>query len=322
LKEEQLIFIISQPRSGSTYLQNLLSNNTEVNTCSEPWVLLHFANQIKPELVNATFNNKIANKAFQDYLTKYPEIQVNAAIKNLVLDLYAPMAKGFNFVIDKTPRYWELLEEIVALFPKSKIIILKRNPVDVITSIIKTWNVTNLFTLNEFRRDLLLAPKQIHAFCEKNKNNRNVYTLRYEDFTANPTHEVKKLYDWIGIPFTAMVLNAENNNKHKGKYGDPYQNATVEADVLIKDARKKEIAPDFDKFITGYTHYLSTEFLSAYGGYSVTKGHPTKVFNDFMAIKNNLIALNKELLYLKKSTTYNLGKWMLTPFQFIKKMFR
>jgi hypothetical protein len=322
MKDEQLVFIISQPRSGSTYLQNLLSNNREVNTCSEPWVLLHFANQIKPELVNATFNNELAHNAFQEYLSKYPEIQVNITIKNLVLELYSPMAKGFNFVIDKTPRYWELLEEMVALFPKSKIIILKRNPIDVVTSIIKTWNVTNLFELNEFRRDLLLAPKQIHAFCEKNKKNKNVYTLCYEDLTTNLADEVKKLYDWIGISFTTMVLNTENNNKYKGKYGDPYQNAAVEANVLIKDAQKKEIAPDFKKFIIGYKHYLSTEFLKAYGDYSLSECHPTKVFNDYMAIKNNLIVLNKELHYLKQSTTYSVGKWMLAPFQFIKKMFR
>lgn len=322
MKEEQLIFIISQPRSGSTYLQNLLSNNTEVNTCSEPWLLLYFANQIKPELVVATFNNKLANSAFQDYLSKYPEIKFNTALKKLLLELYAPMVKGYNFVIDKTPRYWELMDEMVELFPKSKFIILKRNPIDVVSSIIKTWNVKDLFELNEYRRDLLLAPQQIHAFCEKNKKNKNVCTLKYEDLIANPTEEVKKLYEWIGIPFTAMVLNTENNSKYKGIYGDPYQNTTVETDVMIEDARKKEIAPDFKNFIIGYTHYLSPAFLGVYGDYFLDEGRPTKVFNDFISIKDNAKALNKELLNLKNSSTYKIGKLVLAPFQFVKRMFR
>lgn len=322
MKEEQLIFIISQPRAGSTYLQNLLSNNLEVNTCSEPWVLLHFANQIKPELINATFNNKLANKAFQDYLLKYPEMELNSAIKNLLLELYEPMSKGFNFVIDKTPRYWELLDEIVKLFPKSKIIILKRNPIDVVTSIIKTWDIKDLFELNQFRRDILLAPKQIQAFSEKNIANKNVYTLRYEDLTSNLNDEVKKLYEWIGIPFTAKVINTENNIKYKGLYGDPYQNSVLETSALIKDAQKKEITPDFKEFIIGYSHYLTPEFLKVYGGYSIAHCSSTKVFKEFLAINGDVIALNRELQNFKQSTTYRLGKWILTPFQFLKKMFR
>ncbi len=321
MKEEQLIFIISQPRSGSTYLQNLLSNNTEINTCSEPWVLLHFANQIKPELVDATFNNKIASKAFRDYLSKYPEIEINEAIKDVILYLYSPMAKGYSFVIDKTPRYWELLEEIVELFPNSKFIILKRNPIDVVSSIIKTWNIKDLLELSEFRRDLLLAPKLINDFCEKHSKHKNVYVLKYENLLSNRVDEVQKLYNWIGIPFAETVLNTDENSKYKGKYGDPYQNSTLETDVLIKAAQKKEIALYFRKFINGYAHYLSPEFLKAYGGYSDKEGRSTKVFNEFLAMKNNLRESNKELFYLKQSTTYRVGKWALAPLQFFKKCF-
>ena len=58
--DRNLIFIVSQPRSGSTLLQNLLSNNTQVNTASEPWILLRLAPFFKPSLINATFDYKLA----------------------------------------------------------------------------------------------------------------------------------------------------------------------------------------------------------------------------------------------------------------------
>lgn len=313
MNEENLIFIISQPRSGSTYLQNLLSNNTEVNTCSEPWILLNFANHIKPELVEATFNNKLANKVFQNYLSKYPEIELNIAIKNLLLDLYAPMAKGYNFVIDKTPRYWELMDELVELFPKSKFIILKRNPIDVVTSIIKTWNIKNLLELNEYRRDLLLAPKQIHTFCEKNKNNKNVYTLRYEDLTANPIDEVKKLYDWIGISFSSSVLNTENNSKYKGIYGDPYQNSEVGYTHAKAASHAKKLTPEFVGFLNGYVNYLREDFLLEYGNYKVKDLKPkkTRAFSQFVLFSNERAknyVLKKELKYFIKQVFFSLFK--------------
>ena len=40
--EKNLIFIISPPRSGSTLLQRILNNSSEIETTSEPWFLLHY----------------------------------------------------------------------------------------------------------------------------------------------------------------------------------------------------------------------------------------------------------------------------------------
>ena len=38
---ENLIFIISQPRSGSTLLQRMLSGNKDIKTSAETWLMLH-----------------------------------------------------------------------------------------------------------------------------------------------------------------------------------------------------------------------------------------------------------------------------------------
>ena len=38
---ENLIFIISQPRSGSTLLQRMLSGNKDIKASAETWLMLH-----------------------------------------------------------------------------------------------------------------------------------------------------------------------------------------------------------------------------------------------------------------------------------------
>ena len=91
MKEENLIFIISLPRSGSTYLQSLLSNNKFINTCSEPWILLNYANQIKPSLLTCTFDNHLAVDALKNYQEKFPEIDFKDINKKFLLSLYAPL---------------------------------------------------------------------------------------------------------------------------------------------------------------------------------------------------------------------------------------
>lgn len=300
--EENLIFIVSQPRSGSTYLQNLLSNNSEVNTCSEPWLLLNFANQLKPNLIQAKFDNNATVDAFKDYLKKYPEINLNELQKEFLLNLYKPMSQGFSFIIDKTPRYWEILDEILKLFPKSKIIILKRNPIDVVKSMIITWEIKTLDKLNYFKRDLLIAPKKIQIFCDIHKENQNVYVIKYEDLIKEKTSHIKKIYDWIGIEYNDSVIDVSNNSKFKGKYGDPYQNSNQDYKIARKKSNKKELSKFFNNFMLGYNYYLGKDFLTKYG-YELDNDNlkNTFSFKYFFHLKNKKLSLKKSIYwYLKK----------------------
>lgn len=283
MKEEQLIFIISQPRAGSTYLQNLLSNNEEVNTCSEPWVLLNFANQIKPELVQAKFENNLAIQAFDLYKKKYKHFDFDQKQKEYLLSLYTPMIGGFRFVIDKTPRYWEIIDEIALLFPKSKIIVLKRNPLDVLKSMVRTWDLNTIEKLAPFKRDLLVAPKKLQKFCTDQKDNPNVLELTYEVLINNTSVEVEKIYNWLDVGFSKDVLDTSNNIKYKGLFGDPYQNNSKSQTPVKQKKNKTLFNTHFSSFIDGYLHFLGIEFLKSYGVYDNTGvfSRQTKVFDRF-----------------------------------------
>lgn len=264
MKEENLIFIISQPRSGSTYLQNLLSNNAQVNTCSEPWLLLNYLNQLKPDLVRTNTDNYLGTHALKDYLENNPKLNYKRNFKNYVLSVYSPLAENYKFVIDKTPRYWEILDEIIELFPKSKIIILHRNPIHVLKSIIKTWNLQSYKALNLFRRDLIYAPKTLLKFSTAHKENKNVYSLTYKNLIENTDLEINKLYDWLGILYTKAVLSTEKNQKYKGNYGDPFQNANGNYQDAKNAAKNRAIPKKFRDIIQGYAYFLGTEFLDNY----------------------------------------------------------
>lgn len=313
MKEENLIFIVSQPRAGSTYLQNLLSNNRQTNTCSEPWILLNFVNQLNPKLTKTDYDNKLAADAFNDYLQKYEELDYQKVQKEFILNLYRPMFNGHEFVIDKTPRYWEILEELAALFPNSKIIILKRNPLDVAKSMIKTWEIKNLEKLAYYKRDLLLAPHRLKTFSDKHKTSKNVYSLRYEDLVADTAVEVKKLYNWCGIAYDETVLDTGKNEKYKGKYGDPYQN-TRGSYIHSKTASQvKELSAEFAGFLKGYANYLKDDFLLAYGNYKMEGFKPQKTvaFRRYLHLcdeRSKEYNFRKEFKYFLKECFFRLIK--------------
>jgi hypothetical protein len=257
LREENLLFIASQPRAGSTYLQNLLSNNPYTNTVSEPWILLAMAPLLKPALVRqATYDHRLAMDAFDDYQNKVA-FNFKHEIKELILKSYDPLKAGFDLVIDKTPRYWEILDEIVELFPKAKILIIQRNPIDVVKSMIETWNIETLERLNYYHRDLLLAPIILKDFSEKHISNSRIKSIHYKELKTNTKKIVSELYKWLEIPFDEKVLDTSGNDKFKGKYGDPYQNN--------KQKKEKELKPNFKEFIKGYIAYLDTSIVNEYG---------------------------------------------------------
>ncbi|AGC77403.1 sulfotransferase family protein [Nonlabens dokdonensis] len=264
MKEEQLVFIVSQPRAGSTFLQNLLSNNQDVNTCSEPWILLHFANQFKSDLVTGKYNNVYANIAFKDYLSKHEKFEFKNHLKALLLKIYEPLSVDHKIVIDKTPRYWEILDEIVELFPSSKVIVLKRDPLDVVRSIIRTWNIKDFDDLSRYKRDIIIGPRRIHEFCIKHKENENVYQLKYEDLITDTKSVTNSLYKWLRIDFKDEYLDTKNNLKTKGLFGDPFQN---ENKFTVNQTKSKKLSSKFEKMLKGFYNHLGTSFLSDYGNY-------------------------------------------------------
>lgn len=309
MKEENLIFIISQPRSGSTYLQNLLSNNEVTNTCSESWILLNFPNLLNPELAQAKFDNKLAIKAFKAYKNRFKDFDFDETQKKFLLELYSPLSEGFDFVIDKTPRYWEILEEIHQLFPKSKIILLKRNPIEVAKSMIITWNLSTISALTNYNRDLIVAPKRIIAFQEKHPENPKIYALTYESLIGDTFEEIKKLYNWLEIPFNPSVLHTAGNYKYKGEFGDPYQNSGKEYSKIKEESKKNELSSLHIKFLKGYSEFLGNQFLSDFGGYRITEFKPQKtlVFSRFLHHnKERGLSFRKELQYLVKENFYRI----------------
>lgn len=282
---ENLIIIASQPRSGSTMLQAILSNNDQVGTVSEPWLLLPFLSFSRPDLVTAVYNNEFANYGIEDLKSKIGEDGFTEDLSNFLMLQYSKILKEKEtYILDKTPRYYEILNEVVQYFPKAKIIVLKRNPMAVIYSIIKTWNTNSLKSLLEYKRDLLKAPYLLHKFSEEHKHNDNVLTVHYESIINNPSKEIEFIYNWLGIPFHNDFLNYGDNQKFKGLFGD---STGVNIDNLPNNISLNKWKTIYDHkewkaLANGYAFYLTENFLDAYGDYEGIEFRETKLFNRYI----------------------------------------
>lgn len=205
-----LVFIVSQPRAGSTLLQRILAMSPMVSTASEPWVALKIVKAYisNEPLKDEPWNGDLAFEALKDFV---PNEAVRDAVRAFLTTLYNSQLTGPIFV-DKTPRYYEIVPELSMLFPQAKIVLLRRNPLAVLASIIETWPKDDL---TGFERDLYEAPKRIVEAMSL----PNTYNVAYEEMVAD-TSIVRNLFHWLRLPFSESFLYYGGKPAFTGSMGD------------------------------------------------------------------------------------------------------
>ncbi|MCB9044046.1 MAG: sulfotransferase [Chitinophagales bacterium] len=280
------LFLISQPRSGSTLLQAILSNNAQIATQSEPWLLLPFLSWEDTNTHKALYGHHLAVKGIQSFVHNLPEKQADFSqeMSRFFTNLYTKAADGATYFLDKTPRYYEILPQIQTYFPAAKIIILKRNPFAVLNSIIDTFSVNSYDKLFNFRRDILHAPFLLEDFRNKNMHNATVQVVHYENLVKNPETTVAQLMQWLEVPFSPQMLHYQENESYKGNLGDPvgvHKHTFPKTDSLGQWKEKLQTR-QWQRFFKAYANFLGNDFLEKYGNYSFENPQKWNIFNRFV----------------------------------------
>lgn len=194
LVDNNLVFLLSMPRSGSTLLSAMLHRHSRVYAPPELWFLLSL--QDIPELVKQGRyygGEEILPWVFNEFIGKRNHV---AACRSYASHIYLSMLieHGTDFVVDKSPHYYFALEFIDQLFPKAKKIWLMRNPLSVLASAKMTFSITpksfGIATLGFFRYYSYFSTHQ-----------KLLYRLAYEDLVVNPSLELSKLCNFIGVKY-------------------------------------------------------------------------------------------------------------------------
>lgn len=209
---ENLIFIISQPRSGSTLLQRVLAGNNEVVVSSEPWLMLHPVYALRDKGIKTEYSADWARQGVQEFLELYtdgPEVY-DDGIRAFAQTIYfnAIRRGGGSRFIDKTPRYLLIVDDLLRLFPKAKFIFLLRNPLSILASIVNSQISHDLSTLERFRMELLDGPSAILQGMKKLGSEAIV--VRYEEFVTAPEKHTRRICDEIGITYQDGMVDYSN----------------------------------------------------------------------------------------------------------------
>jgi hypothetical protein len=216
------IFLFSLPRSGSTLLQRVLMSHYQVASVAEPWMMLPFSYAYKPNGVLTEYSHNVSFSAIEDFIDNLPnkENDYYEALGDFASTLYRKQCKNNElYFLDKTPRYYLIIPEILQAFPDAKFIFLFRNPIHVMSSMMQTWSNGTFRKMYAYERDLNLGPKALSEGYELLGD--KALAIQYEQFVSNPAMYVEKICQYLDIEFDVQMLEAFSSQDTKGRMGDP-----------------------------------------------------------------------------------------------------
>lgn len=264
-----LIFLVSQPRSGSSLLQVLLSGNPEIATSSEPWIALHPVFAMREKGLQAVYDSGIARNALVDFLNasgadkKFLYEQIGRFLTTFYLK--AIEQQGKTYFLDKTPRYYHIIDELAEIFPTAKFIILYRNPLSVLHSIFRTWVKDDYSSVVNFFEDLWIAPFKLVNFV--NEHPDKSFPVKYEDLVSSPDNVLKGICRFIGIEFIEDMLQYGERLNPSWKFGDKagLHKSTNPVVTSINKWKQGFDTPESASFATSYLESLGPDIIAKLG---------------------------------------------------------
>ena len=204
---EEAIFVVGMPRSGTTLVERIISQHSDVTSAGE---LQHFGLLVKK--MAKTASNRVIDA---ETVAATKSINFKELGKSYIDSTRAITGKTAKFV-DKMPLNVLYVGFILQALPKAKIICLDRNPLDTIVS-----NFRQLFSVNQsyynYAYDLQTTAEFYLLFKQLTKLwlalfPENFYLINYEKLVNDPIKEAKQLITFCNLTWQEDCINIHQNS--------------------------------------------------------------------------------------------------------------
>jgi len=202
----QPIFILGFPRSGTTLVEQILASHSRIRAGGE----LPFGRELREFGISLVGGDS----AFPAGLARMVR-SGGAQWPELMRDFYLEKAAAFGltdpgagYFTDKMPLNEMWLPLLRAAFPKSPLVLVRRHPLDILTSVMAhdmTHGFNCGYRLEDAARHLALTDRLLADY--RAAGLELTYELRYESLVADQRGETERLMAAIGLPLEASQLS-------------------------------------------------------------------------------------------------------------------
>ncbi len=225
MTQDQLIFLIGAPRSGTTLLARIMGAHSLIFQHGEPHLISPIAHLgYYAGVQKAPYDPLLAERAIHEVVAYLPrgEADYLDALRAYTDTLYERMlatAPGKRFLLDKSPDsalFWPFLTK---LYPTANYVMLVRHPLATLASYVQTffagdyqWAIDHQPMLTRYVPALARLERERPIPFVK---------VKYEELVRDPETHLQRVCEHLSIPFEAgAVAYGENGSAPKG-LGDP-----------------------------------------------------------------------------------------------------
>ncbi|TBW40117.1 tetratricopeptide repeat protein [Siculibacillus lacustris] len=207
------LFILGFPRSGTTMVEQTLSAHPKVSAGDE----LPFVNDLTnlmPRLLESPlpYPEALADLWMGDHRDGLDELR-DHYLRRVAQQV--PIEPGTRFVTDKMPLNETHLGLISLIFPAAPLLHVLRHPLDVVLSV-----YSNHLTHGYHCANALETIAQHYVWVSdlvehyRREMDLNYLAVRYEDIVDDQEAQVRRILDFVGLPFDKHCLKFHENRRY------------------------------------------------------------------------------------------------------------
>ena len=192
------VFIVGMPRSGTTLAEQIIASHPEAAGAGELDRIWKFGRWLN-------YHDDVANFASQ--LDALPMAEKSALAEQYLrlIRFFGPQARR---IVDKMPHNFELLGLIAILFPKARIVHMRRNAIDTCLSCFQN----TLNAQHGYSRDLTLLGLYYREYARLMDHWRHVLPVKfidvdYETLTQDFDAQARRLIDFLDLAWDPACLS-------------------------------------------------------------------------------------------------------------------
>ncbi len=228
--QDQLVFLIGSPRSGSTLLSRVLGAHSAIFAPEEPHLITPLAHLGYFESVDtAPYDPIITRQAARALVASLPggEAQYLDALRAytdaIYRGLFDAQAGSATLLLDKTPAYALNLDFLARLYPEARYIALTRHPIAVWSSFVDSFFDGDDQVAHAHNPLLERYVPAIARFIRTALV--PIQHIRYENLVQEPDESARNLCSFLDIEFETGMVDYGSSSEARGQstrgLGDP-----------------------------------------------------------------------------------------------------
>lgn len=204
MQDHKRVFIVSAPRSGSTWLQLLLSQNEDVVSCQETHLFNGYLKSIFQ--AESRFARNQRGVGLCNVLSAQDVQTLTRAFAANALTRVADRKPGARILVEKTPGHIYVWQNILHVFPDAYFVEIVRDPRAMVASMravdFGNWTVPGVLS-NLHRWTQAITSGQALALA----SDRHI-RVRYEDLLTNGVTTCQAIWQSLGEDCSTQQLSA------------------------------------------------------------------------------------------------------------------